>query len=42
MKLNLFKKPCPTCKTQIRSGLFAIKDQIVCCPKCGELLIENF
>jgi len=41
MKLNLFQKPCPTCKAQIGSGLFSIREQIVRCPKCGELLIEN-
>lgn len=41
MKLNLFQKPCPTCKAQIGSGLFSNREHIVRCPKCGELLIEN-
>ena len=41
MKPNLFQKPCPTCKTQIRTGLFSNREQIVRCPKCNELLVEN-
>ena len=41
MKPNLFQKPCPNCKAQIGTGLFSIRDQIVRCPKCGELLTEN-
>jgi len=41
MKPNLFQKPCPNCKAQIGTGLFSIRDQIVSCPKCGELLTEN-
>lgn len=41
MKPNLFQKPCPTCKAQIGTGLFSIREQIVRCPKCGELLTEN-
>ena len=41
MKPNLFQKPCPNCKAQIGTGLFSIREQIVRCPKCGELLTEN-
>lgn len=41
MELYLFKKPCPTCKAQIGTGLFSNREQIVRCPKCGELLVEN-
>ena len=41
MKPNLFQKPCPTCKAQIGTGLFSIREQIVRCPQCGELLTEN-
>ena len=41
MKQNLFQKPCPNCKAQIGTGLFSIREQIVRCPQCGELLTEN-
>ena len=41
MKPNLFQKPCPNCKAQIETGLFSIREQIVRCPKCRELLTEN-
>jgi len=41
MQPNLFQKPCPDCKAQIGTGLFSIREQIVRCPKCGELLTEN-
>ena len=41
MKTNLFQKPCPNCKAQIGTGLFSIREKIVRCPQCGELLTEN-
>jgi len=41
MKQNLINKPCPTCKTQIGIGLFSNREEIIRCPKCKELLIEN-
>ena len=41
MKQNLIKKPCPTCGTPIGIGIFSNREEIIRCPKCGELLIEN-
>jgi len=41
MKPNFFQKLCPACNTPIGFGLFSIREQIVRCPKCGELLTEN-
>ena len=41
MRQNLIKKPCPTCKTSIGIGLFTPREEIVRCPKCKELLIDN-
>ncbi len=41
MKQNFIKKPCPTCKTPIGIGLFSNREEIIRCPKCGELLAEN-
>ncbi|MCL4481609.1 MAG: hypothetical protein M1445_03130 [Bacteroidetes bacterium] len=41
MRQNLIKKPCPTCRTSIGIGLFSNREEIVRCPKCKELLIDN-
>ncbi len=41
MKQNLIKKPCPVCKTSIGIGLFTNREEIIRCPNCGALLIEN-
>jgi len=41
MKQNLIKRPCPTCKTPIRTGFFTIREEIIRCPNCKELLIDN-
>jgi len=41
MKPNFFQKLCPACNTPIGFGLFSIREQIVRCPKCRELLTEN-
>ena len=41
MRQNLIKKPCPTCKTSIGIGFFSKREEIVRCPKCKELLIDN-
>jgi predicted nucleic acid-binding Zn ribbon protein len=41
MKQFLIKKPCPTCKASIEIGLFSIREEIVRCAKCKELLTDN-
>jgi hypothetical protein len=41
MRQNLIKKPCPTCKNSIGIGLFSSREEIIRCPKCKELLIDN-
>ncbi len=41
MQPNLMKKPCPVCKTKIRAGLFNHREEIIRCPNCGALLIDN-
>ena len=41
MKQNLIEKPCPVCKTSIGIGLFTNREEIIRCPNCGTLLIEN-
>lgn len=41
MKQNLIKRPCPTCKTPVRTGFFTIREEIIRCPNCRELLIDN-
>lgn len=41
MKQNLIKKPCLVCKTSIGIGLFTNREEIIRCPNCGALLIEN-
>ena len=41
MKQNLIKRPCPTCKTYIGVGFFSSREEIIRCPKCKELLIDN-
>jgi predicted nucleic acid-binding Zn ribbon protein len=41
MRQNLIKKPCPVCKTPIGIGLLSGREEIVRCPKCKELLIDN-
>jgi hypothetical protein len=34
-------KSCPACQTSIEIGLFSSREEIIRCPKCGELLGEN-
>jgi len=41
MNHNFIKRPCPTCKTPIRTGLFTNREEIIRCPKCNELLVDN-
>lgn len=41
MKQNMIKRPCPTCKTPIRTGFFTNREEIIRCPTCKELLIDN-
>ncbi len=41
MKQNLIEKPCPVCKTSIGIGLFTNREEIIRCPNCSTLLIEN-
>ncbi len=41
MKQNMIKRPCPTCKTPIRTGFFTNREEIIRCPNCKELLIDN-
>ncbi len=41
MKIYFIKKPCPTCQTSIGLGLFSDRGNIIRCPKCGELLMDD-
>lgn len=41
MNIRLLKKSCPTCKTSISFRFFANREEIIRCPKCSDLLIEN-
>jgi len=41
MKIYYIKKPCPSCKTKIRIGLFSDRGKIMRCPKCGQLLMDD-
>jgi uncharacterized protein (DUF983 family) len=41
MNRNLIKRHCPTCRAPIWTGLFTNREEIIRCPKCGELLIDN-
>lgn len=41
MQLNLLKKPCPVCKTKIKSDFFGNNEEIIRCPHCGALMTEN-
>ncbi len=35
------KKPCPHCHTKISYNLFGNRDDIIRCPQCKKLLVEN-
>ncbi|MBE0651384.1 MAG: hypothetical protein IH595_11145 [Bacteroidales bacterium] len=41
MQPNLIKKPCPVCKTKLRASYSNRWDEIIRCPNCGALLIDN-
>ena len=41
MSLKIIHNHCPTCNTKIGLRLWAINGEILRCPKCKELLIDN-
>ncbi len=41
MSLKIIHNHCPTCKTKIGLRLWAVNGEILRCPKCEELLIDD-
>ena len=41
MSLTIIHNHCPTCKTKIGLRLLSVNEEILRCPECGELLIDN-
>ncbi len=41
MSLKIIHNHCPTCKTKIGLRLWAVNGEILRCPKCKELLIDD-
>jgi hypothetical protein len=41
MALKIIRSHCPTCKTKIGLRLLFVPDEILRCPKCGQLLVDS-
>ncbi len=41
MALKIIHSHCPTCKTKIGLRLLFVPDEILRCPKCGQLLVDS-
>jgi hypothetical protein len=41
MSLKIIHNHCPTCHTEIGLRLWAVNGEILRCPKCKELLVDN-
>ena len=41
MALKIIHSQCPTCKTKIGLRLLFVPDEILRCPKCGQLLVDS-
>jgi len=41
MKINIFNKPCPNCKSNISLHFFRNREEIIQCRNCMTLLQEN-
>ncbi len=41
MNIKTLNKPCPNCKTKISLNFYRNREEIIRCPNCKKLLIEN-
>jgi uncharacterized protein YbaR (Trm112 family) len=41
MKINLLNKSCPNCKSNISLKFYRNREEIIQCPNCKTLLVEN-